>query len=113
MRQLEYILLLAMMLLGCRQTVNAQVRIYGRVVDARQAPIAGVNCILLDLPDSMQIAGTKSDLEGRFGLDVKEDKEYILQLSFVGYEKMRQACKPGNLGDIVLNESATRIKILA
>lgn len=104
MRQLAYIIELAIMLLICGQTVNAQERIYGRIVDTKRTPLTGVNCILLNLPDSIQIAGTTSDLEGRFELDVKEDKEYLLQLSFIGYEKKYRVCKSGNLGDIVLNE---------
>ena len=105
MRHLRFILWIAI-LLSCGQTVNAQIRIYGKIVDTDQKPIAGVSCLLLNLSDSMQIAGTASDLEGRFELEAQEDKEYILQLSFIGYEKKSQICKPGNLGNIMLNEDA-------
>ena len=54
------------MLLSCGQTINAQIRIYGKIIDTDQEPIAGVSCVLLNLPDSMQIAGTASDLEGLY-----------------------------------------------
>ena len=90
--------LFSIMLLGCAQIANAQAIISGRILDVEQNPIAGVNCLLLNLPDSTQIAGTTSDMEGRFELTVKEAKEYILQLSCMGYEKKHQVCKPGNLG---------------
>lgn len=106
MRQLGYIFLFSIMLLGCAQIANAQAIISGRILDVEQNPIAGVNCLLLNLPDSTQIAGTTSDMEGRFELTVKEAKEYILQLSCMGYEKKHQVCKPGNLGDIILNDDA-------
>lgn len=105
MRHLRFILWIAI-LLSYGQTVNAQIRIYGKIVDTDQKPIAGVSCLLLNLSDSMQIAGTASDLEGRFELEAQEDKEYILQLSFIGYEKKSQICKSGNLGNIMLNEDA-------
>ena len=105
MIHLRFILLIAM-LLSCGQIVNAQIRIYGKIVDTEQNPISGVSCVLVNLPDSTQIAGTASNLKGYFELEAKEDKEYILQLSSIGYEKKNQICKPGNLGNIMLNEDA-------
>lgn len=105
MRHLRFILWIAM-LLSCGQTINAQIRIYGNIVDTDQKPIVGVSCVLLNLSDSIQISGTASDLKGHFELEVQEDKEYILQLSSIGYEKKSQICKPGNLGNIMLNEDA-------
>lgn len=105
MKQLRRILWLTM-LICCGQTVNAQLRIYGRIVDGGQKPILGVSCVLLNLPDSIQIAGSASNTNGYFELQVKENKEYLLQLSSVGYEKKSRICKPGNLGDIRLNEDA-------
>jgi hypothetical protein len=45
-------------------------------------------------------------VDGVFDLKVADDTEYILQLSLIGYEKVSQICKPGNLGDITLNEDA-------
>lgn len=104
MRQFRYHFFLILMMICCCHTVNAQVCIIGRIVDSEQIPIVGVNCVLLNLSDSTLITGSTSDLKGRFKLEAKEDKEYILQLSSVGYEKRSQICKPGNLGNIVLNE---------
>lgn len=106
MRQFRYHFFLILMAICCCHTVNAQVCIIGRIVDSEQIPIVGVNCVLLNLSDSTLITGSTSDLKGRFKLEAKEDKEYILQLSSVGYEKRSQICKPGNLGNIVLNEDA-------
>lgn len=106
MRQFRYHFFLILMAICCCHTVNAQVCIIGRIVDSEQIPIVGVNCVLLNLSDSTLITGATSDLKGRFKLEAKEDKEYILQLSSVGYEKRSQICKPGNLGNIVLNEDA-------
>lgn len=93
MRHLRFILWIAI-LLSYGQTVNAQIRIYGKIVDTDQKPIAGVSCLLLNLSDSMQIAGTASDLEGRFELEAQEDKEYILQLSFIDMRRKAKSVNP-------------------
>ena len=103
------IILCVIALLCCGQSINAQLRIHGRVLDAEQNPVAGVNCLLLNLPDSAQIAGTTSGLDGKFDLDVKEEKEYVLLLSCIGYEKMNRVCKPGDLGDIILADETKRL----
>jgi len=75
-------------------------------MDTEANPIVGVNCVLYNLPDSILITGTTTDLDGSFELKVKEDKKYLLQISFVGYETLNRVCLPGNLGEIVLNEDA-------
>lgn len=93
MRNLRFILWIAM-LLSCGQTINAQIRIYGKIIDTDQEPIAGVSCVLLNLPDSMQIAGTASDLEGRFELEAQEDKEYILKLSLLDMRRKAKSVNP-------------------
>lgn len=93
MRHLRFILWIAM-LLSCGQTINAQIRIYGKIVNTDQEPIAGVSCVLLNLPDSIQISGTASDLEGHFELEAQEDKEYILQLSLLDMRRKAKSANP-------------------
>lgn len=75
----------------------------GRVVDNESNPIVGVNCVLMEQSDSTYIIGTTTNLEGCFELKVNEDREYMLQLSFIGFEKISRVCRPGNLGDLILN----------
>ena len=41
------IILCVIALLCCGQSINAQLRIHGRVLDAEQNPVAGVNCLLV------------------------------------------------------------------
>lgn len=66
---------------------NAQ-SIRGRVIDNENNPIVGVNCVLMEQLDSTYITGTTTNLEGCFELKVNEDREYLLQLSFIGFEKI-------------------------
>ena len=88
---------------------NAQ-SIRGRVIDNETNPIVGVNCVLMEQSDSTYIIGTVTNLDGCFELKVNEDREYLLQLSFIGFEKISRVCRPGNLGDLVLNVNAELLK---
>ena len=85
--------------------LNAQ-SIRGRVIDNENNPIVGVNCILMEQSDSTYIVGTITNLEGCFDLKVNEDREYLLQLSLIGFEKISRVCRPGNLGNFILNVNA-------
>ena len=105
-REAQYILILLGALFSLNQNAYSQENIRGKVIDTEANPIIGVNCVLYNLPDSTLITGAATDLDGYFELNVKENKEYLLQISFVGYETLNRVCLPGNLGDIVLNEDA-------
>lgn len=104
MRKLMFVILFCAFALFSAQEVVAQFSINGQVVDNNQTPITGVNCIILSIPDSSQLAGTTTNKQGFFELKVKENKEYILYLSFIGYEKSFKTCRPGNLGVLILAE---------
>lgn len=97
---------LAFFLGACSLSHLAAQSISGKVVDKEANPIVGVNCILYDLHDSVQITGTTTNLDGYFELKVKEEKEYLIQFSFLGYEKINKVCRPGNVGEIILNEDS-------
>lgn len=84
----------------CAQSFN------GRVLDKENNPIAGVFCVLIGQSDSAYIVGATTNSDGYFELKVNEDRECILQMSFIGFEKISIVCRPGNLGDFILNENA-------
>ena len=84
----------------CAQSFN------GRVLDKENNPIAGVFCVLMGQSDSAYIVGATTNSDGYFELKVNEDRECILQMSFIGFEKISIVCRPGNLGDFILNENA-------
>ena len=105
MKRVLYILVLSSVFFCFNQNAHSQESIRGKVVDTEVNPIVGVNCVLYSLPDSTQVAGTTTDLDGFFEMKVKENKEYLLQISFVGYKTLNRVCLPGNLGEMVLNEN--------
>lgn len=105
-RNTVYIIILPIVFLSCYHNLYSQEVIRGKVIDTEANPIVGVNSVLYTLPDSVLVTGTTTGLDGSFELNVTENKEYLLQLSFVGYETKKRVCFPGNLGDILLSEDA-------
>lgn len=71
--------------------------ISGQVVDPADNPIVGVNCLLLSQTDSTQVTGTTTNVDGVFELKANKGKEYILHISFIGFEAYTS--------NITLNES--------
>ncbi len=84
---------------------NAQNRIYGTVTDLPGCPLAGVDCVLANLSDTVAIAHTLTDSKGTFSLNVDEDGQFLLKFSCLGYQPQQLTCKGGNVGVIKLTES--------
>ena len=72
-----------------------QNRVTGQIVDVNGEPLIGANVTTLDSK-----AGTVTDIDGRFSIDVPEGTQ--LQVSFIGY--VSQKLKAGNNMKIVLKE---------
>lgn len=81
----------------------------GRVVDTDANPIAFATVVLLS--EGNQVAGSTTDSEGLFSL-VANAGTYTLtvqHLNFENYSKEIQVSETNDLGDIILQESATHI----
>lgn len=76
----------------------------GKVVDEQQQPMPYVSVVLQLLPDSVYVAGVASKEDGSFELPAQNEKDYVLLISFIGYEPVVRACKAGNVGTIVLKK---------
>ena len=61
--------------MGVAVQLQAQVTVTGKVIDEQQQPVPYANIVLLSLPDSAFVAGSISNEEGAFSLNVKETKE--------------------------------------
>ena len=80
----------------------AQHKISGRVIDTTQEPLVGATITLKEKPS----VGTTTDTEGRYTLTLPDQKEYTVQVSFVGYvtaTKKTTAARQGRL-DFILKE---------
>lgn len=92
----------------------AQHKIEGKVVDKSDAPVAFANVILLSAADSTTVyKGAVTSENGNFSLDKIEGTDYLLKISFVGYEDFLKSINVDsdeNLGKITLKETAANLE---
>jgi hypothetical protein len=97
----------------CSLSVQAQHRLSGTVRDqADGSPVAYATIALLAAADSSIITGVTTDTAGMFSLANVKGGDYIVQVSYVGYDRAyRNAGVPqqSNLGEIRLSESVNRL----
>ena len=88
----------------------AQNKVNGTVIDRTDnSKLIGVNVTLSN--DSGQVAGTTTDNNGKFTL-YAENGDYILELSYIGYETIRMALTVNentHIGDILMQEGAMEL----
>ena len=88
----------------------AQNKVNGCVIDRTDnSKLIGVNATLSN--DSGQVAGTTTDNNGKFTLNA-EKGDYILELSYIGYETIRMALTVNDnthIGTIQMQEGATEL----
>ena len=103
------ILFAAMLCVAMTATAN-NARISGRIKDANdKSAIIGATVLLMQ--DTVQIAGTTTDINGKFTLNAKKG-DYILELSYIGYETIRMALTVNDnthIGTIQMQEGATEL----
>jgi len=93
---------------------QAPTTVSGRVTDGKdQSPLIGANVLLIHLPDSVK-TGAAADAEGKFQFDNVAAGRYVLDASFVGYQKQRQAVgvagQPVQLGTLALQAGGVQLK---
>ena len=99
----------AMLCVAMTATAN-DAKISGRIKDANdKSAVIGATVLLLQ--DTVQIAGATTDNNGKFTLNA-ENGDYILELSYIGYETIRMALTVNDnthIGDILMQEGATEL----
>lgn len=76
---------------GNRNQNNSRgaIKISGKVIDApTKNPIEYANLVLLLVSDSSQVDGTITNKEGQFVLERVKPNNYLLKISFIGYENL-------------------------
>ena len=105
----RYLLLILLCIYSiCR--IMAQDIISGKVVDENRSPLPYVSVVLQHVQDSSYVCGVTSDTEGVFRLLVQPDREYALLVSYIGYTTVRETCKVGNVGTIVMKKDVTMLE---
>lgn len=112
------ILLLVVIFLMISVNYSAQVdkvTLSGKVIDVNQEPMPFVNVVLKNASDSSFIEGTISDESGVFTLSEIVPSNYLLHITFVGYQSMSKEVFVGsssknlNLGIFELNENVQNL----
>lgn len=80
--------------------------VIGDVMDENHLPVGYVNVVLLSLPDSTFLQGVITDDKGHFVFEKTDDRQKVLQISYVGYQRIDMPCTAGNVGTVVLSPSA-------
>lgn len=95
----------------CSYQGNSQNLVKGNVLDQNRQPVAFANVVLLQANDSTTVyKGSVSDEDGNFLLENIADNSYLLTVSFVGFENLQKLIEVNgdeNLGELILNESAS------
>ena len=102
----------------CSLVATAQkVTVSGVVMDGSlNEPMAGASVVLLQPKDSAQSAGISTDLEGRFKLPAVKAGNYIMRISYMGFQTyyrnivLPKNNKSINLGTITLQENSKIMK---
>lgn len=88
--------------------------IKGTVKDSSGEVLPDATVRLLSTPDSTFVKGVKANANGVFNLADVKSGNYILEVSYIGYETLKKDIKPSgkslNIGDIVLSESSIMLK---
>ena len=96
-----YLFLVGMMAL----TVTTQAQnLTGKVLDEKNTPLAYAN-VILQTADSVYLAGTTTDIEGKFTL-AKHENAKLINISFVGYSTLVKELTSNQLGNIQLYPDA-------
>ncbi len=98
-----------LLLLNCTNAFSQTVMIRGKIINAENSPLEGVN-VALQTMDSTFVSGGVTDAKGNFAIKNITPGNYYLNMSFVGYKPERllikNLSKDQSLGDIRLNFSA-------
>ena len=97
--------------------VAQKVTVSGIVMDGSTKDVLpGAAVVLLQPKDSVLMAGVSSDLEGKFKLPTVKAGNYILRISYIGYQSytrnivLPKGNKNVNLGEITLQEDSKVLK---
>lgn len=83
----SYVLNLLTLLFFITQPAFSQSHVQGKLLDPQNEPVAFANVILLDASDSTSVyKGVVSEENGEFSFDEVKDQEYLLKVSFMGYQ---------------------------
>jgi hypothetical protein len=86
-------------------TISAQQKVSGRILDEKKQPSPFANVLILNTKDSSFLKGNVADIEGNFSIPQVLPKQYLLQVTAVGYQKYYQKIEVSDKDLIIPNIS--------
>lgn len=104
MKPLQCTLFLLLLALSAESNAqqNRPIFLIGTVTTEEGLPVELANVALLSVGDSTFIQGTCTRPDGSFELSAAAGREYVLQVSYLGYRTLSKPCTTGNVGRLVL-----------
>ncbi len=110
---MKYCFYLFFFLLSISQAFAQSYSIKGRVKQTGSGvTIPNATILLQSLPDSIQVDGMISDLDGEFEITSIKEGEYLLRVQYLGFENLFRTInvtKDLELGTLLLSEQATAL----
>lgn len=110
----RFLLLFSVLSFGFHAVAQQQLK--GSLVDAAESkPIVYCNCVLLKSTDSSFVSGTTTDDKGRFAFKQVAKGDYLLRITYVGYEylwlpvSLNGSSAPVDLGTLSLKRASTML----
>jgi iron complex outermembrane recepter protein len=112
MLRISYIIFIFLFL---SEKLSSQNTLTGKTQDQRTGnPLEFAQIAMMNPTDSSMVTGGTSDLDGRFEFETLRQGQFLLRVSFIGYEDMWVPIliEPGtnDLGTIALSPSATQLE---
>jgi hypothetical protein len=107
---MKHSIFLAVLFCSAMTATANSAKISGRIKDANDKSVI-IGATVLLMQNTAQIAGTTTDNNGKFTLNA-EKGDYILELSYIGYETIRMALTVNDnthIGTIQMQEGATEL----
>lgn len=109
-------LLTIVLLLGTTAAFAQKVTVSGSVIDANTNETLPNTSVVLLNTDSVMVTGVSSDMDGNFKLPSVKAGQYILKVSFVGYQTifknltLTKSDKNHNVGTLIMKDNARLLK---
>ena len=110
MKTIYFILVLLLLAPGVVLHAQSSFSIAGMVADSAGAPLAGATVMLMEQADSMLVAFGITENNGAFSIPKTKKGDYLLQITYVGYQMHNQSLPLTNdldLGQIRLEPRST------
>lgn len=84
-------------------SISAQQKVSGRVLDEKKQGASFVNILVLNAKDSSFVKGNVADVEGNYAVSLINPNQYFIQITAVGYLKYYQKIEVFDK-DLILND---------